>query len=199
MPGGPRGWSLSKTTEVIRDFQYIFTLTGVKDTSEGLQNGYFADVQITVNNSDTHVEKSTDGGFCDKGQRDARGSKVTVAVKGLLTVTRGVSWSGTGKSRTTIYIAERGAEGYNILINSPVPIAGTRTSTFEYNFPECPLWEKVNSQDPEVRPEAIFPPVIEFLATFDPKNPGVLSNSKVEKDGRSEGTTTYTWDLHECK
>lgn len=199
MPGGPRGWSLSRITEVKRDFEYRFTLTGVKDTSEGFQNGYFADAQITINNSNVHVDKTTHGGFCDTGRRDARGSKITVMVKGLSTATNSLLLNGTGKSRTTVYIAERGAQGYNILINSPTPIAGTRKSELKVEFPQCPLWEQVNSHDPEERPETFYPNVIEFLATFDPKNPGVLSDSMTEKDGRSNGTITYKWDLQECK
>jgi len=199
MPGGPRGWSLSRITEVKRDFEYTFTLTGVKDTSEGFQNGYFADAQITINNSNIQIGKSTHGGFCDTGRRDARGSKITVWVKGLNTVTNSLLYNGAGKVRTTVYIAQRGPQGYNILINSPLPIPGTRRTEFTYQFPQCPLWERVNSHDPEERPETFHLPVIEFLATFDPKNPGVLSDSMTEKDGRSNGTITYKWDLQECK
>lgn len=199
MPGGPRGWSLSSIAEKKRNFEYKFTLTGVKDTSEGFQNGYFADAQITINNSNVQVEKSIHSGFCDTGGRDARGSKISVMVKGVNTVTGSLLLNGTGKSRTTVYIAARGAQGYNILIHSPMPITGTRHSELKYEFPQCPLWEQVNSQAPEERPETFFPPVVEFLATFDPKNAGVLTGSRTEKDARSNGTITYQWDLQECK
>ena len=103
-----------------------------------------------------------------------------------------------GTVKATVYIAERGATGYNILINAPSePVTGVQRWVMDYNFPQCPLWEKVNSNREE-RPEKFYLPQIEFLATFDPEHPGSLKGTQTVKDSRG-GSVTYTWDLQQCK
>jgi hypothetical protein len=199
MPGGPRGWSLSRVTEITNDFEYKFVLNGVKDTSQGFQNGYFADAKLKVDNSDITVEKDRKGGFCDTGRRDARGSKITEKVEGISTHTSTRSLKGSGSVRTTVYVAQRGAEGYNILIETIPPISGTTLRKAEVHFPPCPLWERVNSSDPEESVQQIHLPRIEFLASFDPKDPGSISGTRVIRDERTGGTITYTWELQVCQ
>jgi hypothetical protein len=199
MPGGARGWSLSRVREVTKDFEYKFVLNGVKDKSQGFQNGYFADAQLKVDNSNIVVEKHREGGFCDTGRRDARGSKITEKVEGINTQTHTLLLKGSGPARTTVYVAERGAEGYNILVETIPPITGTTLSKTEVHFPQCPLWERVNSSEPDERETEMHFPRIEFLASFDPKNPGVVSGTRVVRDERTGGTITYTWELQVCQ
>jgi hypothetical protein len=55
----------------------------------------------------------------------------------------------------------------------------------------------VNSNRDE-RPETFLLPNIKFLVTFDPKNPGVLSGSRTERDAQGKGTITYSWNLRKC-
>ncbi|HEX6732155.1 MAG TPA: hypothetical protein VF074_19205, partial [Pyrinomonadaceae bacterium] len=122
----------------------------------------------------------------------------TEKVSAVLTVTNRQERVGGGNTRTTIYIAERGAAGFNILINSPPqPITGVRRSVMQYEIPQCPLWERVNSHRDE-RPESFYLPQLEFLATFDPEHPGALKGSKTVKDA-SGRPVTYEWDLQKCK
>jgi hypothetical protein len=199
MPGGARGWSLSRVREVIKDFQYKFVLNGVKDKSQGFQNGYFADAQLKVDNSNIVIEKNREGGFCDTGRRDARGSKITEKVEGINTQTHTLLLKGSGTVRTTVYVAERGAEGYNILIETIPPISGKTLSKTEVHFPQCPLWERVNSSPADEQEQEMHFPRIEFLAAFDPKNPGVVSGTRVVRDERTGGTITYQWELQVCQ
>ena len=199
MPAGPEGWNLSHTTEVIKEFEYKFTLTGEADTSQGFQNGYFADALVTINDSTIQVSKQREVGFCDTGGRYPRGGKITVKVNGTSTYTNSRVKTADGTVRATVYIAQRGAAGYNILIEpSPSPIPGTEEWKKTFFFPQCPLWEKVRSEvDEAPRPSPFYLPRIEFLATFDPNNTGVVYGSLTEKDPRG-GTITYTWDLQKC-
>jgi hypothetical protein len=199
MPAGPEGWNLSHTTEVIKEFEYNFTLTGEADKSQGFQNGYFADGQININDSTFQVRKQRESGFCDTGYRSPQGNKITVKVEGVSTYTQSTEKKGDGTSRATVYIAGRGAAGYNILIEPPPsPIGGTEEWKTTYHFPQCPLWERVRSEGDEApRPRPFYLPRIEFLATFDANNPGMVSGSRSEKDPRG-GTITYTWDLQKC-
>lgn len=193
---GPPGY-VTRTEETKDEYEGRYTLTAVKDTSEGFQNGYFANSLVTIEKSYVTVEKHQNSGFCDTGRRDARGNKITEKVSGLLTVTNRHERVGAGTGRATVFIAPHGGEAYNILITQPQPIQGFFRSIFDYSFPRCPLWERVNSNRDE-RPETFHLPNIEFLATFDPKNPGVLSGSRTEKDARGKGTVTYSWNLRKC-
>ena len=199
MPAGPDGWNLSNTTEVIKEFEYNFTLTGEADTSQGFQNGYFADALVSINDSTIQVSKQLEAGFCDTGGRYPRGGKITVKVNGTSTYTTSDVKTADGTVRATVYIAQRGAAGYNILIEPPPsPIEGTEERKRTFFFPQCPAWEKANSDvDNPPRPRPFYLPRIEFLATFDPNNTGVVSGSRIEKDPRG-GTITYTWELQRC-
>jgi len=188
----------SGTEETTKNYELRFNLTPVKDTSGGSQNGYFANLLATIEDSHVTVEKRNDSGFCDTGARRANGTKVTELVRGILTVTNRQERVGAGTVKATVYIAERGATGYNILINAPSePVTGVQRWVMDYNFPQCPLWEKVNSNREE-RPEKFYLPQIEFLATFDPEHPGSLKGTQTVKDSRG-GSVTYTWDLQQCK
>ena len=193
---GPPGY-VSRTEETKNEYEARYTLTAVKDTSEGFQNGYFANSLVTIEDSYTTVEKHQNTGFCDTGQRDRVGNQITHKVSGLLTVTNRHERVGAGTGKATVYIARQGDGAYNILIKQPQPVQGVSRSIFDYSFPQCPPWERVNSSREE-RPETFNLPNLEFLATFDPKNPGVLSGSRTEKDSRGKGTVTYTWNLRKC-
>ena len=199
MPNGPEGWTLSHTTEVTKDIEYSFTLTGEEDTSQGFQNGYFADAQMKIDDSTVQVRKQRESGFCDTGNRDARGNKITVKVQGVSTSTNSVVKTADGTARATVYIASRGAAGYNILIEpDKSPIAGKEEWKTVHHFPECPLWERANSHSEEPRLRPFYLPRIEFLATYDPNNPGIIWGTLIERDARSDGTVTYKWDLQRC-
>ncbi|HET7112891.1 MAG TPA: hypothetical protein VFI57_04570, partial [Pyrinomonadaceae bacterium] len=199
MPNGPSGWNLSHTTEIMKDIEYSFTVTGEEDTSQGFQNGYFADAQMKLDDSTVQVRKQRESGFCDTGSRDTRGNKITVKVQGVSTYTHSEVKTADGAARATVYIASRGAAGYNILIEpDKSPIAGKEEWKTVHHFPECPLWERANSHSEEPRLRPFYLPRIEFLASFDPNNPGIISGSLTEKDGRSNGTVTYKWDLRRC-
>jgi hypothetical protein len=199
MPGGPSGWNLSDTTEVIKEFDYNFTLTGEADTSQGFQNGYFADAEAKINDSNFQTQKQREVGFCETESRDARGNKISVKVDGTSTYTQSRVKAADGTTRATVYIASRGAAGYNILIEPPsTPIGGTEELKTTYDFGQCPLWEKVRSEGDEApRPRPFYLPRIEFLATFDPNNRGMISGSVIKNDPNG-GTITYTWDLKMC-
>ena len=199
MPGGPRGWRISATREITKNFKYTFVLNGIRDTSDGSQNGYVAEVRVEVDNSNILTEKTRHVGFCDTGARTAGGSKITKKVDAIETITFSDLLNGNGASKTTVYIASRGAAGYNILIDAPSPITGKHIQSNEYKVPECPLWEQVNSHFDE-RQESIFPPTLEFLIPLDdPQNPNILSNGRTDRDARSDGTITYKWDLQLCR
>ena len=104
-----------------------------------------------------------------------------------------------GTARATVYIASRGAAGYNILIEpDKSPIAGKEEWKTVHHFPECPLWERANSHSEEPRLRPFYLPRIEFLATYDPNNPGIIWGTLIERDARSDGTVTYKWDLQRC-
>ncbi|HEU4934649.1 MAG TPA: hypothetical protein VFT48_21365 [Pyrinomonadaceae bacterium] len=199
MPNGPDGWNLSNTTEVIKEFEYNFNLTGEADTSQGFQNGYFADAQININDSTIQVSKQREAGFCDTGSRHPNGGKITVKVNGTSTYTNSRVKAADGTARATVYIAQRGAAGYNILIEPPSsPVEGTEELKRTFFFPQCPLWERVRSEvDEPPRPRPFYLPRIEFLATFDPNNRGIVSGS-LSKNDPNGGTITYTWDLKMC-
>jgi hypothetical protein len=199
MPNGPSGWNLSHTTEVTKDIEYSFTLTGEEDTSQGFQNGYVADAQMKLDDSTVQVRKQRESGFCDTGSRGPRGNKITVKVQGVATYTQSAVKTAEGTARATVYIASRGSAGYNILIEpDKSPIAGKEEWKTVCHFPECPLWERANSHSEEPRLRPFYLPSIEFLASFDPNNPGIISGSLTVKDGRSDGTVTYKWDLRRC-
>lgn len=193
---GPPGY-VSRTEETKNEYEARYTLTAVKDTSEGFQNGYFANSLVTIEDSYVTVEKHQNSGFCDTGRRDARGNKITEKVSGLLTVTNRHERVGAGTGRPTVYIAGQGEGEYNILIKQEQPIQGVRRSVLDYSFPRCPLWERVNSNRDE-RPETFQLPNIEFLVPSDPKNPGILSGSRTERNARGKGTITYSWNLRKC-
>jgi hypothetical protein len=199
MPNGPNGWSLSHTTEVTKDIEYSFTLTGEQDTSQGFQNGYLADAQMKIDDSTVQVRKQRESMFCDTGNRDARGNKISVKVGGISTYTQSVVKTADGTTRATVYIASRGAAGYDILIEPDTsPIAGKEEWQTVTDFPECPLYEKVNSHSEEPRLRPFYLPRIKFLATLDRNNAGIISGTLIERDARSDGTVTYKWDLQRC-
>ena len=199
MPNGPSGWNLSHTTEITKDIEYSFTLTGEQDTSQGFQNGYLADAQMKIDDSTAQVRKERQSMFCDTGNRDARGNKTSVKVRGISTSTQSVVKTADGTTRATVYIARRGAAGYDILIEPDTsPIAGKEEWKTVTVFPECPLYEKANSHSEEPRLRPFYLPRIKFPATFDPNNLGIISGTLIERDARSDGTVTYKWDLQRC-
>ena len=184
------------STEKKHEFEATLNVTSVKDTSESFTNGYFADAVMRSEQIQKQVNKNPyEGGFCDTGQRTAGGSKVTVRVRGTRTTINTIENIGAGTGRGTVYISPRGAEGYNILIKPPPPYSGVYRRNFQYQFPQCPLWEKVNSSGPEEKPRTFGMPTFEFVATFDEN--GALAGSKTVKQGG--GTVTYKWNLQKCK
>ena len=190
---------IPETSETKNEFEATYDLTSAKDTSEGFRNGYFADALTRIEESLTQVYKNPyEGGFCDTGRRDARGSKITVAVRGTSTHTNRLEKVGAGTGKATVYIAPRGAAGYNILVKPPPPITGVYRRNVQFQFPQCPLWEKVRSRDREEKPQTFHLPPLEFIATFNEN--GALKGSKtVQLPEGKGGTITYKWDLQKCK
>jgi hypothetical protein len=195
-PQGAPGLSISAERVVTKNFTYTFVLNGVRDTSDGSQNGYIAETHVDVDHSNILTKKSrVSSGICVTRQESPR---VSHRVDGIGTYIFSDLLKGEGPSNTTIYIAPQ-AGTYKIVINAPSPITGKHIQDQTFQFPDCPPWEKVRSHRTE-QDEPIFPPTIDFVIPFDPQNPHIVKDKRTDRDERNRnGSITYEWDLRYCQ